>query len=246
MRVAGWAGWVPWNSRNIMDTHANDPAWKACKGVLIFVVALWFLIFLPAGSLSYWQGWLLWVHFTAWTAGATWYFLKHDTALVQRRLRAGPTAERDTAQKRIQLVVAIAVSALFLVSALDYRLGWSAVPWPAVVASNLLFAMGYLFICRVLCENSFASSTIEVAPNQKVISTGPYARMRHPMYAGALVMFLAIPPALGSWWGLAPFTVVIAGVLQRLKNEEAYLARSLPGYDVYRTRVRSRLIPGLW
>jgi protein-S-isoprenylcysteine O-methyltransferase Ste14 len=232
---------------DIMDQkHVIDPAWKARKGALFFLVALWLLIFLPAGSLSYWQGWLLWAHFTAWTAGGTWYFLKHDPALVQRRLRAGPMAERDPAQKRIQLVVAIAVVALFLVSALDYRYGWSAVPWPVVVASNLLFAIGYLFICVVLRENSFASSTIEVAPDQKVIATGPYALMRHPMYAGALVMFLAVPPALGSWWGLAPFAVLTAGVLQRLKNEEAYLVRSLPGYDVYRSRVRSRLIPGLW
>jgi len=152
---------------DVMDhTHANSPARKACKGALFFLVALWVLIFLPAGSLSYWQGWLLWAHFTAWTAGGTWYVLKHDPALVRRRLRAGPTAERVCAQKRIQLVVAIALSAIFLVSALDYRFGWSGVPWPVVVASNLLFAIGYLFILMVLRENSFASSTIEVAPKR--------------------------------------------------------------------------------
>jgi len=144
--------------------HPNaDLAWRALKGALFFVVALWLLIFLPAGSLSYWQGWLLWAHFTAWTAGGTWYLLKHDPALVQRRLRAGPTAEQDPVQKRIQLLLAIAMSAMFLVSALDYRYGWSAVSWPIVIASNLLFAIGYLFILMVLRENSFASSTIEVA-----------------------------------------------------------------------------------
>jgi len=227
--------------------HANaDPAWRAFKGALFFVVALWLLIFLPAGSLSYWQGWLLWAHFTAWTAGGTWYLLKHDPALVQRRLRAGPTAEQDPVQKRIQLLLAIAMSAMFLVSALDYRYGWSAVSWPIVIASNLLFAIGYLFILMVLRDNSFAASTIEVAPDQVVISAGPYARMRHPMYAGALVMFLAVSPALGSWWGLVPFAVLTAGVLVRLQHEEAYLVRNLPGYDTYRSRVRARLIPGLW
>ena len=227
--------------------HPNaDLARRAFNGALLFVVALWFVIFLPAGSLRYWQGWLFWAHFTAWTAGGTWYFLKRDPALVERRLRAGPTAERDPAQKRIQLVVAIAMIAMFLVSALDYRFGWSAVPWSVVVASNLLIAIGYLFICMVLCKNSFASSTIEVVPDQKVISTGPYALMRHPMYAGALVMFVAVPPALGSWWGLLPVAVLASGLVVRLKDEEAYLARNLPGYEAYRSRVRSRLVPGVW
>jgi hypothetical protein len=146
----------------------RDPTWRAFKGAFLFAVALWFLIFLPADSLSYWQGWLLRAHFTAWTAAGTWYFLKHDPALVRRRLRAGPTAERDPAQKRIQLVVAIALSAMFLVSALDDRFGWSGVPWPVVVASNLLFAIGNLFVFMVLRENSFASSTIEVAPTRRL------------------------------------------------------------------------------
>jgi protein-S-isoprenylcysteine O-methyltransferase Ste14 len=224
----------------------NALAWRACKGALFFVVALWLLIFLPAGSLSYWPGWLFWAHFSAWTVGGTWYFLNRDPALVRRRLRAGPTAERDPAQKRIQLVVAIAMSAMLLVSGLDYRFEWSAIPRSVVAASNLLIAIGYLFILMVLRENSFASSTIEVAPDQKVISTGAYALVRHPMYAGALVIFLAVPPALGSWWGLVPFAVLATGLLARLKDEEAYLARNLSGYEAYRGRVRSRLVPGVW
>ena len=227
--------------------HANtDLGRRAFKGGLFFLVVLWLLIFLPAGSLNYWQGWLIWLHFTAWTAGGTWYLLKHDPALVQRRLRAGPTAEREPAQKRIVLVLSIAMGAMFVVSALDYRFGWSAVPWPIVIAGNVLVAVGYLFMFVVLRENSFASSTIEVGADQRVISTGPYAVVRHPMYAGALMMFIGVPPALGSWWGLVPVALLTAGLVARLKDEEAYLVRNLPGYEAYRSNVRSRLVPGVW
>jgi protein-S-isoprenylcysteine O-methyltransferase Ste14 len=219
---------------------------RALGGTLLFIAALWLLIFVPAGSLAYWQGWLLWLNFSAWAAAGTWYFLKRDPALVQRRLRAGPTAEKEPAQKRIQLVLAVVICALFVVSALDYRLGGSAVPWPLVGAGNLLVAAGYLLVFVVLRENSFAAATIEVAPDQRVISTGPYALVRHPMYSGTLPMFAGVPLALGSWWGLVPFILLAAGLVARLKDEEAYLALHLPGYEAYRRSVRWRLLPGVW
>ena len=219
---------------------------RAAKGTLFFACALWLLIFVPAGALTYWQGWLFWVHFSAWSAAATWYFLEHDPALVQRRLRAGPVAEREPAQKRIQLFLSLALCALFVVSSLDWRLGWSAVPWPAVVAGNLAVAAGYLLVLYVMRANSFAASTIEVAPDQRVISTGPYAVVRHPMYSSALLLLAGVPPALGSWWGLATLIPLAAALAARLQDEEAYLVRNLPGYDVYRSRVRWRLLPGVW
>ena len=219
---------------------------RAAKGTILFAGALWLLIFVPAGALAYWQGWLFWAHFSLWSAAGAWYFLKRDPALVQRRLRAGPAAEREPAQKRIQLFLMIVMCALFVVSALDFRFAWSAMPWPIVIAGNLLVAGGYLFIFLVFRENSFAASTIQVAPGQKVIATGPYARVRHPMYAGALLMFAGTPLALGSWWGLAPFLLLVAGMVARLQDEEAYLARNLPGYEAYRGSVHWRLVPGAW
>lgn len=223
-----------------------DLARRVVKGTLLFIAVLWLLIFLPAGSLAYWQGWLLWAHFTLWSAAGGWYFLKRDPALVQRRLRAGPAAEKEPAQKRIQLVLAVVMCALLVMSALDYRFGWSDASWPVVIVGNLLVAVGYLLVFLVLRENSFASSTIEVASDQRVISTGPYALVRHPMYAGALLMFLGIPLALGSWWGLLPGVALAAGLVARLQDEEAYLVRNLPGYEAYRNAVRWRLVPGVW
>jgi protein-S-isoprenylcysteine O-methyltransferase Ste14 len=219
---------------------------RALKGALIFLIVLWVAIFLPAGSLAYWQGWLYWAHFAAWTLAGTLYFLERDPALVARRLRAGPTAEKEPAQKRIQLFASIAVCAIFAVSGFDHRFGWSHVSNPTVVAGNALVALGYLFMFVVFRANSFASSTIEVGAGQRVISTGPYALVRHPMYAGATVMFLGAPLALGSWWGLVPVLLLLAGLIARLRDEERYLARNLPGYEAYRRDVRHRLMPGVW
>jgi protein-S-isoprenylcysteine O-methyltransferase Ste14 len=223
-----------------------DLSKRALKSALIFLVVLWLAIFLAAGSLGYWQGWVFWMHFAVWTLGGTLYFLERDPALVARRLRAGPTAEKEPAQKRIQLFASIAICAVFIVSGLDHRFGWSRVPDLTTMVGNILVALGYLFMFIVFRENSFASSTIEVAADQKVVSTGPYALVRHPMYAGAMVMFVGAPLALGSWWGLVPVLLLIASLVARLREEESYLARNLPGYDTYRRNVRFRLAPGVW
>ena len=225
---------------------STDLGRRALKGAVFFLVALWLLIFLPGGSLSYWQGWLFWLHFAAWTIGGTLYFLKRDPALVERRLRAGPTAEKEPAQKRIQLFASIFVCAIFIVSALDYRLGWSAMQTPGVIVGNFLVALGYLFMFIVFRENSFAAATIQVGADQKVVSTGPYALVRHPMYASALVMFIGTPLALASWWGLVPVLLLFGGLVARLRDEEVYLARNLPGYESYHRSVSHRLVPGVW
>jgi protein-S-isoprenylcysteine O-methyltransferase Ste14 len=228
------------------EPASTDLRGRALKGTLFFLVALWVMIFLAAGSLRYWQGWLFWLHFAAWTAGGTLYFLERDPALVARRLRAGPTAEKEPAQKRIQLFTSIVLCAIFLVSGFDQRLGWSAMPVSALIAGHLLMALGYLAIFVVFAENSFAASTIEVGAGQTVVTSGPYALVRHPMYAGALLMFLGVPLALGSWWGLMPVVLLAAALVVRLQDEESYLVRHLPGYEAYRRKLRWRLVPGLW
>lgn len=125
---------------------STDPGKRARSGTLLFLAALWLLIFVPGGSLYYWQGWLFWAHFALWSAAGTWYFLKRDPALTERRLRAGPAAEREPTQKRIQLFTSMAMCVMLVLSALDHRLGWSMLPWPIVVLANLLAAAGYLLV----------------------------------------------------------------------------------------------------
>lgn len=230
----------------MQNTATETLSKRTMRSTVLFIVFLWLAIFLPAGSLNYWQGWLFWAHFSAWAIVGAWYFLKHDPALVERRLRAGPTAEREPRQKVIQLAASILMCALFVGSALDHRFGWSTVPGAVVLIGNMLVAAGYLLMFIVFRENSFASSIIEVRADQKVISTGPYAVVRHPMYAGAVIMFAGVPLALGSWWGLLLIVFIVWALIARLTDEEAYLAQNLRGYDAYRSKVPYRLVPYLW
>jgi protein-S-isoprenylcysteine O-methyltransferase Ste14 len=223
-----------------------DLATRAWRASVLFLVALWLLIMLPAGTLTYWHGWLLWLHLSFWTVFATSHLLKHDAALVERRLRAGPAAESEPAQKRLQLLISVALCAMLVVSALDWRFGWSEVPWPLAVAGHVVLALSYVLILAVLRANSFAGATVGVEPGQTVISSGPYSYVRHPMYTAALALFAAIPLALGSLWGLLPAVALAGGIVARLRHEETFLARNLAGYEAYRQRVRWRLVPGLW
>jgi len=211
-----------------------------------FIVFLGLLVLLLGGSLRYWQGWLFWINFSLCTTAVSYYFFKHDPALVRRRLNVGPLAEKEPSQKRIQLFAMICVCALFAVSALDYRFSWSNVRWGYVLFGNVLIIVGYVVMFFVFRENSFAASTVQVDPDQKVISTGPYAFVRHPMYFGAAIMFAGVPLALGSWWGLIVFVLLLGVLAARLLDEEKYLMRNLPGYDGYRQKVHRRLVPGLW
>ncbi|MFY9689078.1 MAG: isoprenylcysteine carboxylmethyltransferase family protein [Candidatus Acidiferrales bacterium] len=219
---------------------------KALGGLLRLFVTLAALLFLPVWTLRYWQAWIFLCAFFAPVLGITLYLMKEDPALLERRVDAGPGAEKERTQKIIQSLAAIAFIAVILVPAVDHRFGWSRVSAYISVAGDLLVAIGLVFIFFVFRENTYASGAIEVDTGQKVISTGPYAMMRHPMYAGAIVMLIGVPLALGSWWGLlavAPITLVI---LWRLLDEETFLARNLPGYSEYRNKVRYRLVPLVW
>jgi protein-S-isoprenylcysteine O-methyltransferase Ste14 len=211
-----------------------------------FIAFLGVLVFALGGSFHYWQGWLFWLNFSLSTTVVSYYFFKYDPALVRRRLKAGPAAEKEPSQKRIQFFAMIFVCALFAVSALDYRFGWSNVRWIYVLLGNVLIAVGYVVMFFVFRENSFAASTVQVDPDQKVISTGPYAWVRHPMYFGATIMFAGVPLALGSWWGLTMLAPLVGVLAWRLLGEENYLARNLKGYDEYRHKVRYRLFPSVW
>ena len=161
-------------------------------------------------------------------------------------MRGGPTAEKQLTQKLIMLGMSIGFIALLVVPALDHRFGWSAVPVGGVVTGDALVATGVYLIALVYRANTFSSATIEIAENQKVVSTGPYALVRHPMYASALLYLLGTPVALGSYWGLVPLVAMMPCLIWRLLAEERFLVRNLPGYTEYQKRVRHRLVPSVW
>ena len=227
----------------ISEQNLAAQSWRRLAGFLVFLAVL---IFLPAGSLAYWQGWLFLAVFAGCCAFTTAHLLKRDPALVARRLHVGARAEKEPAQKRIQRVAGLCVCGLYAVSALDHGLGWSQVPTLIVLAGDLAVIAGFGVMLRVFRENSYAASIVTVEAGQRVIATGPYARVRHPMYSGALVLFLGTPLALGSWWGLLLCLPLIAVLIARLDHEEQFLMRNLSGYSDYRKQVRMRLIPGLW
>ena len=218
-------------------------AWLALAGLACVMGAL---LFGSAATIRYWQGWVYLAVFLAASAVTTYDLLARDPALLERRMRGGPTAEKEPVQRTIMLFATAAFVALLVVPGLDRRFGWSAVPTAVVLAGDALVVIGFALVARVYRENTYTSATIEVAPEQTVIATGPYARVRHPMYSGALLYLLGTSPALGSYWGLVGFAVMLVALVWRLLDEERLLARELPGYIAYRTRVHYRLVPGVW
>lgn len=220
---------------------------RALTGSLQFQLFLALALFLPAWSLRFWEAWVYWAVFSASTLLTTLYFLKHDPQLVERRMRVGPGAERTTNQKVIQGVASALVTTLYVVPGLDRRFhGSPRLPVAAVLAADGLVVLGFWIFFVVLRENRYTAGTVTVEEGQRVVSTGPYRLVRHPMYAGALVLFLATPVALGSLWALIPAAALGATVVVRLLDEERFLSANLPGYDDYRRTVRSRLIPLVW
>lgn len=224
----------------------NDLFKKALIGLIQLQLLLALFLFLPAGSLRYWEAWVYWALFTLSVLLITLYFLKHDPALIERRMKAGPGAEQRKTQKIIQAGASVSICALFLVPGFDYRFRWSSVPTPVALAADLVMVLGMLIVFRVFKENSYTASTIQVEADQQVVSTGPYAWVRHPMYAGSDLVFLATPFALGSLWALLPALLLFGVIAARLLDEERYLSQNLPGYDAYLRKVRYRLIPFIW
>jgi|SRR5579859_5168971 len=224
----------------------NDLNKKAWAGLLRFAIALAASVFLPAWTLDYWQAWILLALFSASSLAITIYLMKKDPKLLARRMNAGPGAEKEKRQKIIQFLAAIAFITVFVFSAMDRRLAWSRVPLYGVAAGDILVALGFLIVFFVFKENTFASSIVEVGAEQKIISTGLYAFVRHPMYIGALVMLLGVPLALGSWWGLFTIVPMALVIVWRLLDEEKFLAKNLPGYSEYRNQVSYRLVPFVW
>jgi protein-S-isoprenylcysteine O-methyltransferase Ste14 len=219
---------------------------SALRSSVLSTLALAALLFVPAGTLRYWQGWAFAFVFIAACAAFTVYLARYDPALLRRRMRAGASQEQEPVQKIVIRLVMLGFILLIAVPALDYRFGWSRAPWTVAVAGDLLVAFAFFCFYRVLRINSFAASTVRVEDGQHVVSTGPYAWVRHPMYAAAFALLIGVPLALGSWWGLLVVPFFVPVFVVRLLNEEDVLARELSGYTAYQQQVRYRLIPFVW
>ena len=219
---------------------------QTAKTSIIGIIVLGILLFLPAWTFAYWQAWLFIVVFTLATEGIGIYLALKDPALLKRRMEVGPAAEQSMVQKIIISVAFLSCIVLLVFCALDHRFGWSPVPSSISVLGDVLVVFGLLIDLFVFRENSYGGSTIQTFEGQKVISTGLYARVRHPMYVGVLIMMLGIPLALDSWWGLAVLALVIPILVLRILDEENFLKNNLSGYREYAQKVRYRLVPYLW
>ena len=201
------------------------------------------IILLPAGTWNYWQGWMYLATLLLPMLAAAVYLFKNDPALLERRLRM---REKESAQRKIIGVLAIYFLITFTLPGFDVRFGWSSVPpLVSILADGLVFA-GYMITFWVLTVNNYLSRTVEVDAGQKVITTGPYAIVRHPMYFGVALLYIASPLALGSYWAVLPALMILPLLAARIRNEEEVLLRELAGYAEYRQKVKYRLLPGVW
>lgn len=221
---------------------------RALKRMAITRYALLFPVlglcfFLPAWSLAYWEGWFYIVAIAVPVAIFGLHLFKNDPKLLERRMR---TKEKRKEQKLVLKLSALAFPLIFALPGFDKRFGWSKVPIPVELAGFVLVLLGYLMITSVFRANSFASRIIEVEKSQDVISTGPYGIVRHPMYASMIVLYLATPLALGSYWAMIPAALFLLVLIPRILGEEKELLSNLRGYREYRQKVRYRLIPGVW
>ena len=219
------------------------------RGILANLVTIAILLaclFLPAGTLNYWQAWAFVVAFAVSSQALGIYFLMHDRKLVERRMSIGPVSETRPAQKIISALFMLGFIAFVVLPALDHRFGWSPVAPVVSLIGDAIIVLSFVLFFWVMKSNSYAASTIQVEEGQSVVSTGPYALVRHPMYSGALLLIVAMPLALGSWLSVLLVVPFFPVLIWRILDEENFLRMNLPGYAVYMQKVRYRLVPGVW
>jgi protein-S-isoprenylcysteine O-methyltransferase Ste14 len=223
----------------------ENPKVKAWLWLVVSLVLIGLALFISAGTIDYWQAWV-YLGIVGVSSIPLTLLISKDPILLKSRTKAGPTAEQRPFQKIIVVCVLLPAIAAFIVPGLDRRFDWSSVPpWLSVVG-GLLILVAMWMSYRVFAENPFGSATVEISEGQKVVSTGPYAIVRHPMYSGAALYLIAVPLALGSYWGLVPALLTVLGLILRLFDEEGFLSENLTGYKEYRAKVRWRLIPGIF
>jgi protein-S-isoprenylcysteine O-methyltransferase Ste14 len=219
---------------------------KGLISAALGLAAFGLMLFLPAGTFHYWQAWA----FLAVFALSTWipsvYLMRTNPAALERRMRAGPLAETRTLQRVVITVVFICFPAMFVVSALDHRFGWSPVPASVSVVGDALVGIGLGVAMLVVIQNGYAAANVTVEAEQTLVSTGLYGLVRHPMYSGNVILMLGVPLALGSYWGLVFVIPGIVVLVLRIRDEEGLLEQELSGYRDYEQQVHYRLAPHVW
>jgi len=211
--------------------------------LIMGIPALLLILFFPAGTLIYWEAWVYLAILLIPMLIVMAYFLKKTPEFLVRRMKL---KEKEGEQKIIVKLALIPFLLAFILPGIDKRLGWSNVPIFIIVAADILVIIGYIFVVLVFKENQFASRIIEVVEGQKVIQSGPYRIVRHPMYMGSTLMYVASPLALGSYWAIIPAIFIIPIFVARIINEEKVLTKELEGYSEYKQKTRYRLIPRIW
>jgi protein-S-isoprenylcysteine O-methyltransferase Ste14 len=213
--------------------------------ILMFFIILCLLLFLTAGSLKYSEAWIYTLSVFIPAVFIIGYFYKKDPDFIGGRLLK--KREKEDIHRSIQGIFSVIFLIGLLIPGFDFRFAWSDVPMPIVIVSDVFVVSGYLLMARVWEENRYASAIIEVTSEQKVIETGPYKIVRHPMYTGALIFIIFTPLALGSYWALIPFSAsTVVALVLRIINEEKFLIANLPGYSEYCTKTKYRVVPYLW
>ena len=211
--------------------------------LIIGIPVLILILFLPAGTFAYWEAWIYLAILLIPMSIVMFYFLKKAPEFLVRRMKF---KEKEAEQKLIIKLSFIPFLLAFIIPGIDKRFGWSNVPITIIIVAEVLVFIGYILIVHVFKENQFASRIIEVEKGQKVIQSGPYRLVRHPMYMGAMIMYTASPVALGSYWAVIPAIFIIPVLIARIVNEERVLEKELEGYSEYKLKTRYRLIPGIW
>ena len=217
---------------------------KTMLKVVAFFLVFAVFIFLPAGTFNFWNGWTFFAVFCISTLLITIYFLFKDPALIRRRIKSGETRKE---QKILQSISGfIFFVGLLVIPGLDFRFSWSSVPDVVIILSDIFVLIGFIIVFLVFRTNSYTSAIIEVSKGQKVISTGVYSIVRHPMYLGAVLILIFTPLALNSLWALIPALFICVFVVLRLLDEEKVLLNELDGYKEYCEKTRYHLIPFIW
>jgi len=224
-----------------LENNNNKSKSKAYLVPIVLMIVMWVILFIPAGTVKFWEAWILWSGFSLITVFIGAYFAKKNPELLARRTKV----KEEGIYKKPPAIFKLYYLG-FIMPGIDFRFHWSNVPVWLIIVSNILVFGAYIFIFFVFKENTYASTVIQVENEQHVITTGPYSIIRHPMYLGMLIMSLFIPFALGSYFSLIPMLLIIPITLVRIKNEEEILLRDLTGYKDYCLKIPYRLIPFIW
>jgi protein-S-isoprenylcysteine O-methyltransferase Ste14 len=219
---------------------------QATASSVFGLIVLSALVFLPAGTLNYWQAWVFMATFMVVTIFPSIYIARTNPAALQRRMHGGPRAEARTIQKILITGAWLGLIALLVISAYDHRMGWSSVPTWVCLLGDVLLATGLGIAMLVVIQNGYAAATVTVETGQTVVSGGVYTFVRHPMYVGNVIMMVGVPLALGSYWGLVFVLPGVVALVFRILDEEKLLTHELAGYREYTQRVRYRLVPHVW